>query len=167
MSVTNSTMTGRAKKQRFEPTGVLARLRADDAAQVLRLLSERHLEAETTKFSETLATNVDVEVLGENVANVVFGVDLAQVDGRTGRLLFGDVDPPEIIWEAVSVLVRSVGSQSPAHDFALRFGDKMLDWAHGHRLGFKVRGTWRFLRSNGGAWVSKQKRTAREAGGRQ
>ena len=86
---------------------LLARLNPAEGAGVLRSLLERHpqLVAEAEDLAEAAVTNVDVEAIAEDVEQVVLGLDLDDLNSRTGRHSLGYVEPTEAAWELLEEAV--------------------------------------------------------------
>lgn len=80
---------------------VLARLRGEEAADVLRTLLERHPElvAEAEEIARVTVTEVDADAIAADVEQAVLDLDNDDLDTRAGRKSWGYVEPTEAAWE--------------------------------------------------------------------
>lgn len=95
-------MSSRAKKGK-----VLARLKAEESASVLRSLLERHpdLLAEAEAMASAAVTEVDADAIAEDVEQAVLDLDIDDLGTRAGRKSWGYVEPTEAAWELLGEAV--------------------------------------------------------------
>lgn len=81
------------------PVSALERLRAEESARVLRLLIDRRNELPEI---ELIARNVVCEfqpsLLVEEVERAVLELGMEELGARSGRMIFGYVEPTEVAW---------------------------------------------------------------------
>ena len=80
---------------------VLARLRREEAAGVLRTLLERHPElvAEAEEIARVAVADVDADAVAADVEQAVLDLDNDDLETRAGRHSWGYVEPTEAAWE--------------------------------------------------------------------
>ena len=80
---------------------MLARLKSEEGAGVLRSLLERHPElvAEAEAIARATVTDVDADAVAEDVERAVLGLDLDDLGTRAGRKSWGYVEPTEAAWD--------------------------------------------------------------------
>jgi hypothetical protein len=80
---------------------LLARLTAEEAAEVLRILLQRHpkLEAEAEEIARVTVTEIDAEDIAADVEYAVLALDYDDLNPRAGRHSWGYVEPNEAAWE--------------------------------------------------------------------
>ncbi len=86
---------------------VLARLKSEEGAGVLRSLLERHPElvAEAEAIAKATVTAVDADAVAEGVEQAVLGLDIDDLGTRAGRKSWGYVEPTEAAWELLGEAV--------------------------------------------------------------
>jgi hypothetical protein len=84
-------VSSRAKKGK-----VLARLKPEESASVLRSLLERHpdLVAEAEAMASAAVTEVDADAIAEDVEQAVLGLDIDDLGARAGRKSWVTASPP-------------------------------------------------------------------------
>ena len=95
-------VSSRAKKGK-----VLARLKPEESASVLRSLLERHpdLVAEAEAMANAVVTEVDADAVAEDVEQAVLDLDIDDLGTRAGRKRWGYVEPTEAAWELLGEAV--------------------------------------------------------------
>jgi hypothetical protein len=95
-------VSSRAKKGK-----VLARLKPEESASVLRSLLERHpdLVAEAEAMASAAVTDVDAGAVAEDVEQAVLDLDVEDLGTRAGRKSWGYVEPTEAAWELLGEAV--------------------------------------------------------------
>jgi hypothetical protein len=86
---------------------VLARLKPEEGAGVLRSLLERHPElvAEAEEIAKATVTHVDADTIAEDVEQAVLALDIDDLGTRAGRKTWGYVEPTEAAWELLGEAV--------------------------------------------------------------
>ena len=86
---------------------LLARLKPEEDAGVLRSLLERHPElvAEAEEIASAAVTDVDAHAVAEDVEEAVLDLDLDALNSRAGRHSWGYVEPTEAAWELLAEAV--------------------------------------------------------------
>jgi len=86
---------------------VLARLKPEVGAGVLRSLIERHPElvAEAEEIARATVTDIDADAVAEDVEEAVLDLDLDDLNSRAGRHRWGYVEPSEAAWELLAEAV--------------------------------------------------------------
>ena len=107
-SPSGSTRSGRTGRQRGRADSVLARLRPEEGANVLRSLLERHpkLVSEAEEIATAAVTNVDPDAVAEDIERVVLDLDIEELNARAGRKSWGYVEPTEAAWEILEEAVE-------------------------------------------------------------
>ena len=85
-----------------KPKGnVLARLKPEEGAGVLRSLLERHPElvAEAEEIARATVTDVDADAVAEDAEDAILALDLDDLEARAGGKRWGYVEPSEAAWE--------------------------------------------------------------------
>jgi hypothetical protein len=98
----------RAPARRKAATSVLQRLRADEAAAVLKILLERHqtLRSEAEEIATDLVSSPAVHEVGEGVFAAVTFIDIDEVTARAGRTSWGYVDPADAATELLEEAIE-------------------------------------------------------------
>jgi hypothetical protein len=96
---------------------VLARLTSDESARVLRALLERHpgLVAEAEELAAATVTDVDAQVVADDVEQAVLSLDIDQLNTRAGRTRWGYVEPTDAAWELLGETIEPFLAQMTRH----------------------------------------------------
>ena len=104
--------TSRTRKGR-----VLARLKPEEGAGVLRSLLERHPElvAEAEEIARARVTDVDPDAVAEDVQQAVLDLDIDDLGTRAGSKSWGYVEPTEAAWELLEEAVEPFLAEMKRH----------------------------------------------------
>jgi len=96
---------------------VLALLKPEEGAGVLRSLLERHPElvAEAEEIARATVTAVDADAVAEEVEQVVLALDIDDLGTRAGRQSWGYVEPSEAAWELLGEAVAPFLEEMKRH----------------------------------------------------
>src|ERR1044071_1811112 len=102
---------------RLGTSKVLAWLTPDESARVLRALLERHPGriAEAEELAAATVTDVDAQVIADDVEQAVLGVDIDQLNTRAGRTRWGYVEPTDAAWELLGEAIDPFLAQMTRH----------------------------------------------------
>jgi hypothetical protein len=98
---------GSAKRSRRKGE-VLARLKPEEGAGLLRTLLERHpeLAVEVEEIAKATVADVEAEAVAEDVEQAVLDLDLSELNSRAGRQEWGYVEPTEAAWEILAEAIE-------------------------------------------------------------
>ncbi|HME72569.1 MAG TPA: hypothetical protein VKM54_22295 [Myxococcota bacterium] len=101
---------------------VLAQLKSEEGAGVLRSLLERHPElvAEAEEIARARVTDVDRDAVAEDVQEAVLDLDIDELETRAGSKTWGYVEPTEAAWELLEEAVHPF-LEEMKRDIALGF----------------------------------------------
>src|SRR5207253_468947 len=96
---------------------VLARLKPDGGGDVLRSLLERHPELvpEVEEIARATVTDVDANVVAEDVEQAVLDLDIDDLNARAGRKSWGYVEPGDAAWELLEEAIDPFLAEMKRH----------------------------------------------------
>jgi hypothetical protein len=97
----------RAGARRSRSRKALDLLRPEESATVLRSILERHpeLAAEAEELARAAVSEVDAEIVADDVKEAVSDLDLDDLGTRAGPQSWGYVEPTEAAWEILGEAV--------------------------------------------------------------
>ena len=100
----------RSRPDEHAATSVLERLKADEAAAVLKILLERHqtLREEAEQIATELVSSPSLEDIADDVLAAVPSIGIDAVNARAGRTSWGYVDPTDAASELIEEAVEDV-----------------------------------------------------------
>lgn len=100
----------RSRSDTHAATSVLERLKADEAAAVLKILLERHqtLREEAEQIATELVSSQSLEDIADDVLAAVTSIGIDAVNARAGRTSWGYVDPTDAAWELLEEAVEGI-----------------------------------------------------------